>query len=193
MNNHFNRLTTKVTWLLVVMMLIIIAAIIFHWVYVMVPVLKSGEQTKADLLIAPYTDIFEQALDKNDHSVLVATLDRLALLEDPKLNTPIFLLMKIQLVNGEVIEKRNPSKSSRPPFVAQTPLFSPSTSELLGTLELQYSGDLFYTLMADAQRRLFITVLVIVALLVMVQRQMVRLLNPLNVLAHRVESNDSAG
>ena len=190
MNNHFNRLTTKVTWLLVVMMLIIIAAIIFHWVYVMVPVLKSGEQTKADLLIAPYTDIFEQALDKNDHSVLVATLDRLALLEDPKLNTPIFLLMKIQLVNGEVIEKRNPSKSSRPPFVAQTPLFSPSTSELLGTLELQYSGDLFYTLMADAQRRLFITVLVIVALLVMVQRQMVRLLNPLNVLAHRVESVD---
>jgi signal transduction histidine kinase/CheY-like chemotaxis protein len=190
MNNHLNRLTTKVTWLLVVMMLIIIAAIIFHWMYVMVPVLKSGEQTKADLLIAPYTDIFEQALDKHDRSVLVATLDRLALLEDPKLKTPIFQLMKIQLVSGEVIEKRNPARSARPPFVAQTPLFSPSTSELLGTLELHYSGDLFYTLMADAQRRLFITVLVIVVLLILVQRQMVRFLNPLNVLAQRVESVD---
>ena len=190
MNNYFNRLTTKVTWLLVIMMFIIIAAIIFHWVYVLVPVLKSGEQTKADLLIAPYTDIFEQALDKNDRSVLIATLDRLSLLEDPKFNTPIFLLMRIQLVNGEVIEKQNPSKSSRAPFIAQTPLFSPSTSELLGSLELQYSGDLFYTLMTDAQRRLFITVFVIVVLLVLVQRQMVRLLNPLNTLAHRVASVD---
>jgi len=190
MNSYFNRLTTKVTWLLVIMMLTIIAAIIFHWEYVMVPVLKSGEQTKADLLIAPYTDIFEQALDRNDRSMLVATLDRLSLLEDPKLNTPIFLLMKIELVSGEVIEKRNPSKSSRPPFVAQTPLFSPRTSEFLGTLELRYSGDLFYTLMADAQKRLFVTVLVIAILLVLLQRQMVRLLNPLNVLAHQVESVD---
>ena len=190
MNNYFDRLTTKVTWLLVVMMLIIIGAIILHWIFILVPVLKSGEQTKADLLITPYTDILEQALDRGDRSMVNSTLDRLALLEDPKLGSPLFLVMKIQLVDGEVIEKHNRSSSSRPPFVAQTPLFSPHTSELLGTLELQYSGDLFYTLIVDAQRRLFVTVLAIVLLLVLVQRQMVRLLYPLNILAERVGSAD---
>jgi signal transduction histidine kinase/CheY-like chemotaxis protein len=194
MNKYFDRLTNKVTWLLVVMMVIIIVAIILHWVFILVPVLKSGEQTKADLLITPYTDILEQALDNDDRLLVNATLDQLALLEDPKLHTPLFVAMKIQLVNGEVIEKRNPTSSSRPPFVAQTPLFSQDTSELLGSLELQYSGDLFYVLIADAQRRLFITVLAIVLLLVLVQRQMVRLLRPLNTLAEQVGSvnfNDS--
>jgi signal transduction histidine kinase/CheY-like chemotaxis protein len=72
--------------------------------------------------------------------------------------------------------------------VAQTPLFSPHTSQLLGSLELQYSGDLFYTLIADAQRRLFITLLAIALLLILIQRQMVRLLQPLNTLAERVGS-----
>ncbi|MGD8591196.1 MAG: response regulator [Gammaproteobacteria bacterium] len=190
MNKYFNRLTNKVTLLLVVMMLIIVLAIIAHWIFILVPVLKSGEQTKADLLITPYTDILEQALDRDDLTLVNSTLDRLAVLEDPKLNTPLFLVMKIQLVNGEVIEKRNPTSSSRPPFVAQTPLFSPHTSALLGTLELQYSGDLFYTLVADAQRRLFVTVLVIIVLLILVQRQMVRLLQPLNILSERVGSVD---
>ena len=185
MNNYFNHLTTKVTWLLVVMMLIIIVAIIMHWVFILVPVLKSGEQTKADLLIAPYTDILEQALDRDDRRLVNATLDRLALLKDPKLDTSLLVLMKIQLVNGEVIEKSNPTTSLHLPFVAQTPLFSPHTSELLGSLELQYSGDLYYTLVSDAQRRLFITVLAIVLLLVLVQRQMVRLLQPLNTLSER--------
>jgi signal transduction histidine kinase/DNA-binding response OmpR family regulator len=170
------------------MMLIIAVAIILHWTFVLVPVLKSGEQTKADLLITPYTDILEQALDRDDRILVNSTLDRLAVLEDPKLNTPLFLVMKIQFVSGEVIEKRNPTASSHPPFVAQTPLFSPHTSELLGSLELQYSGDLFYSLVADAQRRLFATVLAIVVLLILVQRQMVRLLQPLNILAERVGS-----
>ena len=118
MNKYFNRLTNKVTLLLVVMMLIIVLAIIAHWIFILVPVLKSGEQTKADLLITPYTDILEQALDRDDLTLVNSTLDRLAVLEDPKLNTPLFLVMKIQLVNGEVIEKRNPTSSSRPPFVA---------------------------------------------------------------------------
>ncbi|WP_455211304.1 sensor histidine kinase, partial [Kaarinaea lacus] len=190
MSKYFNRLTNKVTWLLVAMMLIIIVAIILHWVFILVPVLKSGEQTKADLLIAPYTDILEQALDRDDRVLVNSTMDRLALLEDPKLKTPLFLVLKIQLINGEIIEKSNATVSNSPPFVAQTPLFSPHTSQLLGSLELQYSGDLFYTLVADAQRRLFITVLAIVILLVLVQRQMVRLLQPLNVLAERVESVD---
>ena len=182
MNKYFDRLTNKVTWLLVVMMLIIIVAIILHWVFVLVPILKSGEQTKADLLITPYTDIFEQALDRDDRALVNATLDRLSLLQDPKLNTPLFQVMKVQLVNGELFEKHNLSASSRPPFVAQTPLFSPHTSQLLGSLELQYSGDFFYALVADAQRRLLITVVAVVVLLVLVQRQMVRLLQPLNTL-----------
>jgi len=190
MNRYFDRLTNKVTWLLVVMMLIIIVAIILHWIFVLVPVLKSGEQTKADLMITPYTDILEQALDRDDRALVNATLDRLALLQDPKLNTPLFQVMKVQLVNGELIEKRNPSASSRPPFVAQTPLFSPHTSQLLGSLELQYSGDFFYALVADAQRRLLITVLAVVVLLVLVQRQMVRLLQPLNTLSEKVSKVD---
>ena len=100
MNNYFNRLTNKVTWLLVVMMLIVVAAIIVHWVFFLVPVLKSGEQTKADLLITPYTDILEQALDRDDRTLVNSTLDRLALLQDPKLNTPLFLVIRIQMVNG---------------------------------------------------------------------------------------------
>ncbi|WP_455204235.1 ATP-binding response regulator, partial [Kaarinaea lacus] len=190
MNNYFKHLTNKVTVILVVCMVMLIMAIIAHWTLMLVPVLKSGEQTKADLLIAPYTALIEQALDQGDYQLVEQNLDQLALLIDPKLQTPLVVAIRIELVDGKIIQRLNKSASSYPSFAAKTVLFSPSTSVLMGTLELHYSSELFYSLMKDAQNRLFWTVLAVVALLFIVQRLLVRYLQPLNQLAAQVESVD---
>jgi signal transduction histidine kinase/DNA-binding response OmpR family regulator len=190
MNEYFKHLTNRVTLVLVGFMVLLMIAIVVHWVLMMVPVLRSGEQTKADLLITPYTQVLEQALAQGDDSAVEETLDRLSLLVDPKQKTPMVVSLRVKLVDGRVFERKNDMNGSHQPFVTQTPLFSPVSSELLGMLELQYSGELFYNLMKDAQNRLFWTVVAVAVLIILVQRLMVKLLNPLNVLASRVESVD---
>ena len=190
MNNYFKHLTNRVTLALIAAMALVAVAIVLHWVIMLVPVIKMGEQTKADLLIAPYTEILEQAIDGGNRAQIDETLNRLVLLVDPRLQKPMVVKIKVTLVSGEAFEKTNDVGSGYAPFVAETPLFSPSTLELLGAVQLEYSGQLYHNLITDAETRLLFTVLAVIVLLVVVQRYVSRLLVPLNIMATYLEDVD---
>ncbi len=190
MNRYLSHITNRVTLNVVGVMLLVMVAIIVHWVYVLLPTIKDGEQTKADLLVTPYTELIERAIDHSERAKLDELLDRLVLLVDPKIDKPMVLSIKLSLVNGEKIEKTNNTVSPFSPFIAETPLFSQETSEFLGVLQLEYNAELFNNLVADAERRLGIAVIIFIVILVFVQRHLFRLLQPLSDLAAQVESVD---
>ena len=190
MNKYLKHLTNRVTFALIGAMSLVAIAIILHWNMIMIPVIKMGEQTKADLLIAPYAEILEQAIDQGQGAQIDETLNRLALLIDPRLQKPMVLRIKVTLVSGEVYEKQNEKVTDYQPFLAETPLFSPTTHELRGAVQLEYSGELFHDLTTDAEKRLVFTILAVMLLLVVVQRHVSRLLDPLNAMATHLQSID---
>ena len=132
MNKYFSQITNKVTLFLVGIMVFVMAAISMHWVFIMVPVIKGGEQTKADLLVTPYTRLIEQSVNSNNLGQVEEIVNHLLLLKDSKLNQPMVVKIKVSLVSGAVIEKSNPVNSGYEPFVAETPIFDSLTSMLLG-------------------------------------------------------------
>jgi len=190
MNSYLSHITNRVTLNVIGVMLLVMVAIVMHWLYVLLPTFKDGEQTKADLLVTPYTELIETAIDQKDKEKLDELLNRLVLLVDPKIKKPMVLSIKVSLVNGELIEKKNSVTSKFTPFTAETPLFSQKTSELLGVLQLEYNAELFNNLIADAERRLVFAVIVFIVMLVFVQRHLFSLLQPLSDLAAQVESID---
>ncbi|WP_455208218.1 ATP-binding response regulator [Kaarinaea lacus] len=190
MNKFFSRITNKVTVFLIGIMVFVMAAISTHWVFIMVPVIKGGEQTKADLLITPYTRLIEQSLNDNNLDQVEEILDHLVLLKDSKLSRPMVVSIKVSLVSGDVIERTNQIESNYAPFVADTPIFDSKTSSLIGKIHLEYNSELYHHLIDDAERRLYIALIAVLLLILIVQRKISLLLKPLNVLAHYLESVD---
>ncbi|MGD8886685.1 MAG: hypothetical protein PVF34_13750, partial [Gammaproteobacteria bacterium] len=156
MNKFFGQITNKVTLFLLGIMLFVMVAIITHWVYMMVPVIKGGEQTKADLLVTPYTRLIEQSINNNDLTQVEEILNHLMLLKDAKLKRPLVVNIKVALVSGEVIERSNTIDLEYAPFVADTPIFDSATSGLLGKVHLEYNSELYHHLIDDAEKRLLV-------------------------------------
>lgn len=190
MNKYFSRITNKVTLFLIGIMLFVMAAIISHWVFMMVPVIKGGEQTKADLLVTPYTRLVEQAINNHQLQQVEEILNHLVLLKDSKLNRPLVVNIRVSLVDGQVIERGNPITLEYKPFVADTPIFDTHTSSLLGKIHLEYNSELYHHLINDAEKRLFVALVAVVLLILIVQRMISLLLKPLHMLAHYLESVD---
>ena len=111
MSKFFSRITNKVTIFLVGITLFVMAAISTHWTLIMVPVIKGGEQTKADLLVTPYTRLIEQSINENNLGQVEDILDHLVLLKDSRLNQPMVVRIKVSLVAGETIERDNQIES----------------------------------------------------------------------------------
>ena len=175
-------------------MLFVMIAVSIHWIYMLVPVIKAGEQTKADLLVTPYTRLIEQSINSNDLSQVEEILSSLALLKDSKLDLPLVVDIKVSLINGQVIEKRNDVPPEFTPFIAETPIFDSKTSLLLGSIHLEYNSALYHHLLDDAQYRLLMALIAVALLIIIVQRRISSLLKPLNVLADyltEVDLNDS--
>jgi signal transduction histidine kinase/CheY-like chemotaxis protein len=190
MNKFFSQITNKVTVFLVGIMVFVMLAISTHWVFIMAPVIKDGEQTKADLLVTPYTRLIEQSVNNNNLIQVEEILNHLLLLKDSKLNQPMVVNIRVALVTGEVIEKSNRINSQYAPFIAETPVFNSLTSMLLGKIHLEYNSELYHHLIDDAERRLYIALVAVILLILIVQRKISILLKPLNVLAHYLESVD---
>jgi len=190
MNRIFNRLTNKVTLFLVGIMLFVMIAISMHWVYMLVPVIKSGEQTKADLLVTPYTRLIEQYVNNRDLGQVEEILSSLALLKDPRLNQPLVVKIRVSLISGERIEKSNEVSAKYKPFVADTPIFDSKSSMLLGSIHLEYNSQLYHHLLNDANERLVIALIAVALLIIVVQRKISSLLKPLNVLADYLKEVD---
>ncbi|HEY5604516.1 MAG TPA: response regulator [Gammaproteobacteria bacterium] len=190
MNKFYSHITNKVTVFLVGIMVFVLAAVSMHWILIMLPVIKDGEQTKADLLVTPYTRLIEQSVNRNDLAQVEEILNHLLLLRDSKLNQPMVVSIRVALVGGAVIEKANPVNSQYTPFIAETPIFDSSTSVLLGKTNLEYNSELYHHLIDDAERRLYVAMVAVILLILVVQRKISLLLKPLNALAHYLESVD---
>ena len=175
---------------LVGIMLFVMAGVSVHWVYVLIPVMKEGEQTKADLLVTPYTRLIEQYVNDNSLDKVEEILSSLALLKDSRINQPLVVSIKVSLITGERIEKSNEVSPNYKPFIADTPIFDSETSMLLGSIHLEYNSELYQHLLNDARNRLLMALIAVVLLIVIVQRKIASLLKPLNVLAEYLKEVD---
>ena len=183
MSKLFGRLTTRVSMALMAVVLLSMAVLVHHWVFVVMPSLKAAEQTKADLLITPYTQLLEHAIDDGDRHSLDNILNQLIVLLDPTYDEPIILGLTVSLVNGQALERHNQAPSDVPYFIAETPLFSPTSLELLGSVRLEYNGVFYQHLVQDVWVEMLWALVIAVILLVLVQRWVSYLLHPLSVLA----------
>ena len=122
------------------------------WFLVVIPFLKSSEQTKAELLISPYAMLLEQAIDnKNDTHAIENILDQLIILKDAISAQPLFLEAKVVQPDGNSISKTNEGPASD--FKTSLPLFSTFNFDMVGTVELVYNSYFYHKL---EQRALFL-------------------------------------
>jgi len=186
MNDIFSRLTTRVSLAIIVVVILSMAVIVRHWVFVTTPALKAAEQTKAKLLITPYTQLLEAAVDDDNDVQLRKILNQLVSLEDPVWQEPIVLSLKISLLDGRVIERRNEVKYNAIPFRAEMPIFSPRTRELLGNVKLEYSDTFYNRLVREVWWEIGSSIGLALLLLLGMQYWVHRLLKPLTDLSNRL-------
>ena len=190
MNNIFPSLVSRISIAMFAVVLLSMSAIIYYWAFVVAPALKANEQSEVELLISPYTQILETAVDEGDRQALENVLNQLSLLEDPASHEPIVVRIAVDLLDGTVIERRNNSSFVVEPFRAETPLFSPSTMNLLGSVTLEYSDAYYQRLMIDVRSEIAWTLLVAVMLLLFLQLWVRKLLQPLSELSNTLSATD---
>ncbi len=190
MNNIFSRLTTRVSLAIIVMVLLGMLVIVCHWAFVIAPALKAAEQTKAELLITPYTQLLEAAVDGDDDVQLGEILNQLVSLEDSTWHEPIVLSLKISLLDGRVIERRNEVKHKAIPFRAEMPIFSPHTGALLGDVKLEYNDTFYNRLISEVWWEMGGSIGLAFLLLLSIQYWVRRLLKPLTDLSNRLVHMD---
>jgi signal transduction histidine kinase/DNA-binding response OmpR family regulator len=190
MNNFFSRLTTRVSFAMIFVVALSLAIIVRHWAFVTAPTLKAAEQTKAELLVTPYTQLLETAVDADDQKHLEDILNQLVLLEDPTYKQPIVVGLKLALLDGRIIERRNRVSRDAEPFRAEVPIFSPSTMELLGSVSLEYNDAFYKRVISEVWREMLWSIGIALLLLIAMQYWVRRLLSPLTELSTRLANVD---
>lgn len=186
MSSVFSRLTTRVSLAMVLVVALSMAMLVRHWVYVTAPTLKAAEQTKAELLVTPYTQLLETAVDTDNQKQLEAILNQLIVLEDPTYNQPIVVGLKVTLLDGTVIDRRNKLSADSVPFHAESPIFSPTTMHLLGSLELEYNDAFYKRVIDEVWWEVFWSIVLALLLLIAMELWVRRLLNPMTELSNRL-------
>ncbi|MCF6256636.1 MAG: response regulator [Gammaproteobacteria bacterium] len=190
MNNIFSRLTTRLSLAIIVVVVLSMAVIVHHWAFVTAPALKAAEQTKAELLIIPYTQLLEAAVDDDDDVQLREILNQLVSLEDSTWHEPVVLSLKISLLDGRVIERRNDVKHKAIPFYVEMPIFSPSTKKLLGDVKLEYNDTFYNRLIGEVWWEMGGSMGLALLLLLGIQYWVRCLLKPLTDLSNRLAHVD---
>jgi len=186
MSSIFSKLTTRISMALVAVVMVSFAVTVFQWHFVIVPKLEAAEQTKAELLIVPYTQLLEAAVDAGNKRQIENILNQLILLEDATYSEPIILRLKVSLADGQVFEKTNTMPVKSAPFMAETPLFSPATMLLVGSVKLEYNNVFHQRIVSEVREDLAWSLGVAVLLLAVVQRWVSWLLRPLSLLSGRL-------
>lgn len=186
MSSVFSRLTTRVSLAMVLVVALSMAMLVRHWIYVTAPTLKAAEQTKAELLVTPYTQLLETAVDTDNQKQLESILNQLIVLEDPTYKQPIVVGLKVTLPDGTVIARRNKVAADAVPFHAESPIFSPTTMHLLGSLELEYNDAFYKRLIDEVWWEVFWSIVLALLLLIAMELWVRRLLNPMTELSNRL-------
>lgn len=190
MNNIFSRLTTRVSLAMVLVVALSMAIIVRHWAFVTAPTLKAAEQTKAELLVAPYTQLLETAMDAGNEERLETILNQLILLEDPTYHHPIVVSLKVALLDGRIIERRNNVPVDAVPFRAELPIFSPTTMELLGSVKLEYNDAFYRRLIGEVWWEVVWSICIALLLMVAMEFWVRRLLRPMTELSNQLVNVD---
>ncbi len=184
MNDFFKRLTTRITIAFMFLVLIVSAAIYYYWSSTIVTMIYNGEQTKSELLVSYYSQIFESILDEKDAQKLDRLTNELILLTDEKSGWPLITELKLELFDGRVIEKRNDGHDkSGVKFEVETPIFSKKSQEMLGTLQVFYNGRFYQELINNTRKQMLWAIGIIALILLLVQRFVSGLLKPLRIMA----------
>ncbi len=188
MNKLFRRLTTRTSLAFIFCIALLIGGVFLYWLTVVIPVIRAGEQTKADLLITPYTQMIEEALDLDQEEKIEKIMNQLILLKEPETEQPMIILLQITLINGQKIVKQNDiPDAGEISFSVERPLFSSTTQELLGTIRLDYNDFFFKNLIADARQKLLAGLLGAFSLILAVQIFLTYLLRPLSNLVENLK------
>ena len=184
MNEFFKRLTTRITIAFMFLVLIVSAAIYYYWSSTIVTMIYNGEQTKSELLVSYYSQLFESVLDEKDAQQLDSLINELILLTDEKSGRPLITELKLDLFDGRVIEKRNEGYDKPGvKFEVETPIFSKKSQEMLGTLQVFYNGDFYQELINNTRKQMLWAIGIIALILLLVQRFVSGLLKPLRIMA----------
>ncbi|MDT8382931.1 MAG: ATP-binding protein [Gammaproteobacteria bacterium] len=186
MSSVFSRLTTRVSLAMVLVVALSMAMLVRHWIYVTAPTLKAAEQTKAELLVTPYTQLLETAVDTNNQKHLEAILNQLIVLEDPTYKQPIVVGLKVTLMDGTVFDRRNKVSADSVPFHAESPIFSPTTMHLLGSVELEYNDAFYKRVIDEVWWEVVWSIGLAFLLLIAMELWVRRLLNPMTELSNRL-------
>ncbi|MDH5547395.1 MAG: response regulator [Gammaproteobacteria bacterium] len=184
-----NKLTTKINSLYFGTLFFLLISLIIGWVAIFIPFVHESEQTKADLLMTPYVPIFEQFLDEKRYDELNILFQKLMLLKDERYGTPFILKLAMKLDDGKTFTQVNNDRRSI--FKNSTPIFSPSTFELTGTLEMTYNDFLYKKIIRNSELTIFSAISICVLLMVIGQRALRQFLRPLSVLSNFLAGTES--
>lgn len=184
-----NNLTTKINSLYLTTLLILVVSLLVSWTVIFIPFVEKSERTKADLLLAPYVPIFEQLIDSQQIDETETTITKLMLLKDENTDQPLILDLKLKLESGQVIHQNNHSRSSR--FTNSTAIFSPTTFDLLGSLEITYNDNLYNNIIKNSRYAVFFAVLSCILIYLVGRHLLARFLSPLSTLSEFLSRIDS--
>jgi len=191
MNKFLQHFSTQIGLIFLFLVILIAGGILAYWIFIVTPVIRAGEQTKADLLIVPYAQLFEEALASNHMEKVEKIISQLMLLTDPSTHQPMVISMEVDLLTRNKIVRENKGLSAlESRFTTEVPLFSRSTNELLGTVRLKYNAEFYNRLIADAKEKLFWGIVILLFFLIFIQRLLFYFLRPLSALTKQLREID---
>ena len=184
-----SKLTTKINTLYFVTLLVLMLALIVAWKMLIIPFVQQSEKTKADLLFTPYAPMFESLIDNSQFEDLNDLISQLMLLRNESNDKPLILKLELLLDDGRVIKQQNESRESL--FKNSTALFSPSTFELLGSVEIHFNDYTYNEIVDNSLDAIVIAVIVGVLLFIAGFQILSRLVQPLSILSEFLNNKKS--
>ncbi len=190
------KLSTKITLIFLLISVTLSVIIFYQWKYAVLPVIYADEKTKAELLVAPYTELLQDAISQHDWQKLDEITSGLMLLEDPRTHTAMIKSLHIQFPDtlAQTAEHTIPlfkeNKSvldNHNKFSVETPLFSPTDFELLGTFTLIYNCEPYDMLVEKGNRRLIFITIALIVTLSLLERLIAYLILPLSHLSEKLD------
>jgi len=176
-----NKLTTKINALYFVTLLILMISLIVAWQFLFIPFVKNSEQIKADLLLEPYAPMFEDLIDEERYDEIDVIISKLLVLRDEETRQPLVLNLKIELADNRIIQQTNEKRMSF--FVNKVALFSPSTFDLIGSLEISYNDHTYSEILESGNNAVLISLVVFLVLFLVGFCVLTRVISPLTELS----------
>ncbi len=188
MNELLQRLTVRILGAVVLITAVIVGGIALYWTESALPQLRLSEQSKAELLLAPYARMLEEALDSNDPGRLQDVIDGILVLQDPNTHAPV--VVSVELEQDGRRRRWHNATAARRPFLVESALFSPTDLRLLGTVRFAYNDAFYQHLVDQSTRTVTLGLIALAVLLLALGLYMTRLLAPLELLARHLAQSD---